>query len=211
MLRPVCRISILTAALLLGVLTGGAPAAAAQWSVGDWVGNSYVDRAGVFSHCIMSAKYNSGITLYFLLFRNQDLFIGVSAPDWSLNPHSPYTMTLVIDGKPIRSAPGTVLRYDTKRLWLALGKDRKTRERLRWGLKLRLLQGKRKYGFQLTGTAAALKRLDKCIREGNESRPQKQPAETAPSQIPESKALSGARTGCLPHRPALVRGGRRIG
>ena len=189
--RPVRRLSIPIAALFLGGLAGWAPAAAAQWSVGDWTGNSYVDRAGVFSHCIVSAKYNSGITLYFLLFRNRDLFIGVSAPDWSLNPYSPYTMTLAIDGKTIRSAPGTVLRYDTKRLWLALGKDRKTRERLRWGFKLRLKQGKSDYGFQLTGTAAALKRLEKCVRQGSASTPQNQPAETAPPPKPDSKTQSG--------------------
>lgn len=189
MLRPLRRISTLFAALFVGCVAGSAPAAA-QWSVGDWNGNSYIDRAGTFSHCIMSAKYNSGITLFFLLFRNHDLFIGVAAPDWSLNPHSPYTMTLAIDGKTIRSAPGMVLRYDTKRLWLALGKDAKTRERLRWGLKLRLLQGERDYGFQLTGTAAALKRLDRCVREGNEANPQKQPAEPPPPK-PESKAQSG--------------------
>jgi len=156
-----CR--ILFAALFLGNAAGWTPAAA-QWSVGDWNGASYVDRAGAFSHCIMSAKYNSGITLYFLLFRNHDLFIGVSAPDWSLSPHSPYTMTMVIDGKTIRSAPGTVLRYDTKRLWLDLGKDRKIRELLRRGLKLRLTQGERDYGFRLTGTAVALKRLEKCVQ-----------------------------------------------
>ena len=192
--RPVRRISILIAALSLGGLAGGAPPAAAQWSVGDWVGNSYVDRAGAFSHCIMSAKYNSGITLYFLLFRNHDLFIGVGAPDWSLDPHSPYTMTLAIDGKTIRSAPGTVLRYDTKRLWLALGKDKKARERLRMGYKLRLLQGKRDYPFQLTGTRVALKRLEECVRQGNEARPQKQPAETAPPK-PESKPEPEAQSG----------------
>lgn len=192
--RPVRRISILIAALFLGGLAGGAPPAAAQWSVGAWVGNSYVDRAGGFSHCIMSAKYNSGITLYFLLFRNHDLFIGVSAPDWSLSPHSPYTMTLAIDGETIRSAPGTVLRYDTKRLWLALGKDPKTRERLRLGYKLRLLQGKRDYAFQLTGTKVALKRLDQCVQKGNESKSPKQPAETAPPK-PESKPDPKAQSG----------------
>lgn len=180
----------LSITLFLGSVSGPARAAP-QWSVGDWNGNSYVDRAGAFSHCIMSAMYNSGITLYFMLFRNDDLFIGVAAPDWSLNPHSPYTMTLVIDGKTIRSAPGTVLRYDTKRLWLALGKDRKTRERLRWGLMLRLLQGKRNYGFQLTGTALALKRLETCVRQGNDATPQKGPAEQPPPPMPDSKARSG--------------------
>ncbi len=188
--RLLRRLYALSIALFLGSTAGSAPAAA-QWSVGDWNGNSYVDRAGAFSHCIMSATYNSGITLYFLLFRDHDLFIGVAAPDWSLNPHSPYTMTLVIDGKTIRSAPGTVLRYDTKRLWLALGKDRETRERLRWGLKLRLLQGERDYGFQLTGTAVALKRLEKCVRQGNEAKPQKRPVEPPPPPKPESKARSG--------------------
>ena len=188
-----CR--ILFVALFLGNVAGWAPAAAAQWSVGDWNGASYVDRAGAFSHCIMSAKYNSGITLYFLLFRNHDLFIGVSAPDWSLSPHSPYTMTLVIDGKTIRSAPGTVLRYDTKRLWLDLGRGQKIRELLRRGLKLRLQQGKRNYGFRLTGTAVALKRLEKCVQDGSASKPQKQPAETAPPAKPEPKVRAGYRTG----------------
>ena len=184
------RVSTLFVAFFLSGLAGSVQPAAAQWTVGDWTGNSYVDRAGALSHCIMSARYNSGITLYFLLFRDRDLFIGVSAPDWSLNPHSPYTMTMVIDGKVIRSASGTVLRYDTKRLWLALGKDSKTRERLRWGLKLRLMQGDRSYDFRLTGTAAALKRLDRCVREGNESKPKKQSAISAPFKA-QSKPESG--------------------
>ena len=177
--RPFRCFHTLMFAALLGGSACWAPAARAQWTAGDWTGNAYIDRAGSFSHCIMSARYNSGITLYFLLFRNRDLFIGVSAPGWSLNPHSPYTMTLAIDGKVVRSAPGTVLRYDTNRLWLALGRDRSIRERLRRGMKLRLLQDKREYGFQLTGTAAALKRLMKCVERGGsraESGPDRRPA-----------------------------------
>ncbi|MCY3829591.1 MAG: hypothetical protein OXF89_10680 [Rhodospirillaceae bacterium] len=188
--RPFRCVYALIVAVLLGGSVCWAPAARAQWTVGDWTGNSYIDRAGSFSHCIMSAKYNSGITLYFLLFRNHDLFIGVAAPDWSLNPHSPYTMTMAIDGKVIRSAPGTVLRYDTNRLWLALGKDRSIRERLRWGLKLRLLQGKREYGFQLTGTAAALKRLVECVERGNTPTPDKRQGEP-PAANPDKNSQTG--------------------
>ena len=175
MSRPVRCISVLVVALFLGGAAAPAAAQSPQWTAGDWTGNAYIDRAGAFSHCIMSARYNSGITLYFLLFRNRDLFIGMSAPDWSLDPHSPYAMTMAIDGKTIRSASGAVLRYDRKRLWLALGSDRGMRERLRRGMKLRLKQGKRSYDFRLTGTAAALKRLDRCVREGNESKPEAKP------------------------------------
>ena len=91
-------------ALFLSGPAGPPQAAAAQWSVGAWTGNSYVNRTGAFSHCIMNARYNSGITLYFMQFSDHDLFIGISAPDWSLDPHSPYTLTLMIDGKEIRSA-----------------------------------------------------------------------------------------------------------
>ncbi len=163
------RLPALFLALFLSGPAGPPQAAAAQWSVGAWTGNSYVNRTGAFSHCIMNARYNSGITLYFMQFSDHDLFIGISAPDWSLDPHSPYTLTLMIDGKEIRSAPGTVLRHDTNRLWLALGKDRQTRERLRWGLKLRLVQGDRDYGFQLTGTAIALRQLEQCVVKGNET------------------------------------------
>ena len=170
MIRPVRGFRTFFVAFLLG-WSAAWTSASAQWSVGDWTGNSYIDRAGAFSHCIVSARYNSGITLYFLLFRNHDLFIGVAAPDWSLNPHSPYEMTMAIDGKTLRSAPGTVLRYDTKRLWLELGKERGIRERLRRGIKLRLLQGAHSYDFRLTGTDAALKRLDRCVREGSAPQP----------------------------------------
>ena len=88
-----------------------------------------------------------------------------------------------------------MLRYDTKRLWLDLGKDRKIRELLRRGLKLRLTQGERDYGFRLTGTAVALKRLAQCVQEGSNSKPQKQPAQTAPPAEPEAKLRAGYRTG----------------
>ena len=163
--RPVRHLLSLSAGLALAGLAGWMPALAAPWSAGDWKGNAYIDRSGRFSHCMMSARYNSGISLHFLMFPNRDLFIGVAAPDWSLDPDSLYPMTLTIDGDRIRSAPGTVLKYDTGRLWLALGRDRQTRERLRQGLRLQLLQGDRRYAFQLTGTAKALLRLERCVDE----------------------------------------------
>lgn len=157
--RAVIAVVALTACLV------SIPTTAQAWRVGNWVGSGYTsNRTGAFSHCMMWVRYRSGITLYFLQFPNYNLYIGMGKPSWSMNPQGNYTMQLQIDGRIVRSARGRVLAGNVRRIWLGLGTDRYTRNRLQRGIMLTLINGSQRYRFRLTATAVALARLERCIR-----------------------------------------------
>ncbi len=194
---PASRISTLILAVFLGGLTGwtwSSPAYASsetRWSAGGWKGASSTDKAGNLHFCVMEAKYKSGISLLFLQFPSYKLSVGMAAKGWSLDPSGKYRMTLAVDGRLIGSASGVVLPYYRHALWLNLGNNRRVRELLRRGRTMRLLLSGRKYGFNLTGTAVALERLELCVtralrRSLRQRPPQPQPTPRAPT--PEQPA-----------------------
>ncbi|MCW5771616.1 MAG: hypothetical protein KIT16_08285 [Rhodospirillaceae bacterium] len=135
------------------------------WQIGNWIGRPMYSNNG-FAGCRMSVRYNSGITLHFLQLRNYVLFIGMSKPEWSMNPNGHYNMGLVIDGRYIRRARGVVLAGLTNAIFLNLGQDRVTRDLLARRFHLTLVNNQQNYNFQLTATAAALERLEYCVRAG---------------------------------------------
>jgi hypothetical protein len=152
---------ILLAAALILVDTGHALA----WRVGNWTGGAYGNRAtGQLNYCQMSVRYKSGIRLWFRQYANYNLYVGLSHANWGLTPGGNYTLAFVIDGRMIRRARGVVLPENTRRIWLALGTDRYTRSRLQRGFRLTLVHNNGNYRFKLTGTAAALARLERCLQ-----------------------------------------------
>jgi hypothetical protein len=146
-------------------LAVGFASQAAAWQVGNWIGQPVYGNNG-FAGCRMSVRYNSGITLHFLQVRNGALFIGMSRPDWRMNPYGTYNMGLVIDGRYVRQARGTVMAGLTNAIFLNLGFDRATRALLQRRFHLTLVNNHQRYNFQLTGTAAALERLEYCVQAG---------------------------------------------
>jgi len=158
------KYKMLTVSVALALLVANSPDAFA-WRVGNWTGGAFGNRAtGQLNFCQMSVRYKSGIVLWFRQYANFNLFVGVSRPNWRMNPGGKYTVTFVIDGRVIRSARGRVLRDSTSRIWLGLGTDRYTRRRLQRGFVLTLVHSSGRYPFRLTGTAAALARLERCLR-----------------------------------------------
>ena len=151
------------AALALAALC---PGEAAAWQVGNWVGRTVHTENGAFAGCRMSVSYDTGLTLHFLHLQKGALLIGMSEPGWALDPGGNYRMGLVIDGRFVRRARGVVLAGMRNSLFLDLGRDRPTRALLQKGLLLSLADGMRTYDFRLTGTAAALERLESCARNG---------------------------------------------
>lgn len=135
------------------------------WQVGNWIGRTMYSNNG-FAGCRMSVRYNSGITLHFLQLRNFVLYIGMSKPEWSMNPYANYAMGLVIDGRYVRRARGVVLAGLNNAIFLNLGLDRATRDLLQRRFNLTLVNNQQNYNFQLTGTSAALERLEYCVRSG---------------------------------------------
>ena len=138
---------------------------ALAWRIGNWTGGAYGNRAtGQLNYCEMWVRYNSGIVLWFRQYANYNLYVGLSASGWRMTPGGNYTLAFVIDGSLIRRARGVVLRGNTARIWLALGTDRYTRNRLQRGFRLTLVHNNGTYNFKLTGTAAALARLERCLQ-----------------------------------------------
>ncbi|MEN8197398.1 MAG: hypothetical protein ABFS30_12940 [Pseudomonadota bacterium] len=135
----------------------------ARFRVGNWTGNAFYSK-GRFSHCRIWVGYRSGITLNFAQFASYNLFIGLSRPNWNLVPNGRYQMTMIIDGRVVRSARGIVLNSNRTRLWLPLGRDTHARDRLRRGFRLTLTNGRQRYKFDLTATSAALARLQQCVQ-----------------------------------------------
>lgn len=157
--RPMLALAVLAAAAL-------APAAeAGAWQAGNWIGRTIQSETGAFGGCRMSVTYDNGITLHFLQLADFSLLIGLSRPDWALDPRGDYAMGLVIDGRHVRRARGTVLASLTNSVFLSLGKDRETRDLLRRSARLTLVNNQQNFDFQLAGTAAGLARLERCVRE----------------------------------------------
>jgi hypothetical protein len=152
--------------LALAVCATLAPAAeAGAWQAGNWTGRSVYSESGAFSGCRMSVTYDNGITLHFLQLTDHSLLIDLSRPDWALDPRGNYAMGLVIDGRYVRRARGTVLASLTNSVFLGLGRDRATRDLLRRSFRLTLVSNRQKFDFHLAGTAAGLARLERCVRD----------------------------------------------
>lgn len=153
--------AIMLAAALIIFDAGSALA----WRIGNWTGGAFGNRAtGQLNFCQMSVRYKSGIRLWFRQYANYNLYVGLSRGTWRLTPGGRYTLTFVIDGRVIRQARGVVLAENTRRIWLPLGTDRYTRNRLQRGLRLRLVHNSGNYRFNLTGTSVALARLERCLQ-----------------------------------------------
>lgn len=153
--------AILVAAALTVVDAGQALA----WRIGNWTGGAYGNRStGELRYCEMWVRYKSGIVLWFRQYTNYNLYVGLSRSGWRMNPGGNYVLAFVIDGRLIRRARGVVLSGNTARIWLPLGTDRHTRRRLQRGYRLMLVHDNGNYRFKLTGTAAALARLERCLQ-----------------------------------------------
>lgn len=158
--RPMLALAVSAAAALAAAAEAGA------WQAGNWTGRTVQSETGAFGGCRMSATYDNGITLHFLQLADFSLLIGLSRPDWALDPRGTYAMGLVIDGRYVRRARGTVLASLTNSVFLSLGQDRATHDLLRRSLRLTLVNNRQSFDFQLAGTATGLARLERCVREG---------------------------------------------
>jgi hypothetical protein len=158
------RHSVRIAAGLILATSIASAASAQSWQVGNWIGRAMYNNAGGFAGCRMSVTYNSGITLHFVQLSNYVLFIGMSKPDWVMDPNATYNMGLVIDGQYVRRARGVVLSGLTNAIFLDLGTDRYTRDLLARRFHLVLVNNQQNYRFNLTSTAAGLQRLEYCIQ-----------------------------------------------
>lgn len=85
--------------LALFAFVGHAGAASVDsFRLGGWNGNAFTDdQSGLFTSCVASADYKSGITLYVEVDTNYNWAIGFSAPHWNMDVGSDIPLQYRID------------------------------------------------------------------------------------------------------------------
>ncbi len=143
---------------------GGAASAATlhkNLKFGAWSGGVYVsDKTGAFSHCVVSAKYKSGITLLFSITKGQRWKIGFSKKGWELTPGEKYPVLYQVDKGEVNK--GQALASGKRLAVVSLPAENTLFNRMRRGRTLKVKAGDDILAFNLTGTSKMLRRLLDC-------------------------------------------------
>jgi hypothetical protein len=145
-----------------------------DFSSGEWKGAAYVDTNGLFTHCIISAKYQNGIELVLSLTRNFTLILGLNNEKWSLPEKETYYVTISIDGKILGSF--NAIAIGSTFITINLGDRNDIFENLRSGNILTITTAKGNFYFNLTGTSKALQQVKEyaeamSFRSSNDKNP----------------------------------------
>ena len=69
-----------------------------SFNYGNWYGNAFTnDATGEFSHCAISASYNSGDILYFTINSDVTVSVAVSNPTLNLTANQTFPVSLTVD------------------------------------------------------------------------------------------------------------------
>ncbi|MBO6890468.1 MAG: hypothetical protein JJ866_00885 [Roseibium sp.] len=169
--------------LALFAFVGHAGAAAVDsFRLGGWNGNAFTDdQSGLFTSCVASADYKSGITLYVEVDTNYNWAIGFSAPHWNMDVGSDIPLQYRIDRGGWQQGMAKAETKNLARMQMPQGGYIITR--FRRGRTLYVYDGSYNYQFRLTGTSKLMARMAKCV-ERNVARHGAAPAQntaTAPS------------------------------
>lgn len=139
------------------------PAAQAEeFTVGAWAGDSYdFEGTGEFSHCTIWAEYDVGELLFFSITRDGQIVIGLHNSNWTLKTGDTYPVTLRVDRRPIGRYQAEAFGDMSVGIRLPYSEDTVTLLRKGYVLHIDTITGTLSY--RLTGTSAALPRLQNCV------------------------------------------------
>lgn len=154
--------------LVAGLLTGAASAAwSDEFQVGSWIGSSYDDEYGEFSYCAMDAVYESGHDLVFSVSGDGVFVIALAHPDWQLEYDATYPVTISIDATDLGQHWAEVIDYDM--IGVEIAYTPRNIDLLRQGSELYIYTAQETLFFELSGTNAALSRLEECVANSKPS------------------------------------------
>lgn len=132
-------------------------------SFGIWKGGVFIsNKTGKFSHCAVSARYKSGITLLFSVTRSLNWQIGFSKPSWKMTAGKKYPVKYQVDRHKVFS--GTARAVNKKLATIRLPATAKLFNQMRRGQLLLVKAGKDLLKFNLTGTSKMLTGLLRCSK-----------------------------------------------
>ena len=158
------KILALAPALLAALL--GAPEARAFTS-GGWEGKANSDETGRFSDCTMTADYQNGVTLGFIISRDFTWGLVLADDKWALKAGTSEPVTLDIDGNPqVRSVAKII---DPKGILVPLENADAVVNALRNGKQLIVTTKAGSFSFRLRGTNDAIAALAGCVADNLEA------------------------------------------
>ncbi len=156
---------------------------------GNWDGSAFADDNG-FTHCAISAPYQSGITLHFAIDRKYLWRMGFSHPNWTMRAGDSFGIVYQIDGYRSVSAEATVI--DPTFAMAELIATERLFNQFRRGNTLRVRSGGETYSFSLRGTSKALAIALQCVNRWIDYRPYRAPEQPAPPVASNEPAPSGS-------------------
>ncbi len=156
-------ILVLAAALTIAHSSQSAHAARiSPLSSGAWNGGAYSNnQTGEFSHCAVSSKYKSGVSLLFSVTRQGNWTMGVSKQSWDFNPGNSYNIRFQVDRGQILN--GTAKARNNNLVQIGLPTNSKLFGHFRYGKQLKIEAANQLFRFNLTGTDRMLKKLVRCV------------------------------------------------
>lgn len=149
------------------VLSGSAAEAApmgSKFKVGSWSGGAYSDdSARRFSHCAISAPYDHGVALVFMVNRDYQWAVAFGSSRFNLRVGQNHRLMISLDNGDAHEVQAYGIRRDLGRVNLAPNGEL-FKKFMRAGT-MRLTANDDVYDFTLQDTARALPELLKCVRE----------------------------------------------
>ncbi len=129
---------------------------------GAWTGGAYSsNQTGEFSHCAVSSRYKSGVSLLFSVTKQGNWTMGVSKPSWDFNPGNSYGIRFQVDRGQILN--GTAKARNNNLVQIGLPTNSKLFRHFRYGKQLKIETANKLFRFNLTGTETMLKKLVRCV------------------------------------------------
>lgn len=127
---------------------------------GNWSGAAYTFDDGSFSHCVVSAAYNHGNTLFFSVNIDATVSVGVASPNEIFTPNQEFPVALYVD----RRAPfyGNATAVDPTFAILTIADLDRALDSFRRGQTLVVQSQFGEVPFDLTGTSRALAMVFEC-------------------------------------------------
>lgn len=152
---------LLAAVAALLILLFGSDSYAQTIRYGNWYGGPTHNESG-FNHCRISARYESGITVDFVIYKNWGFTFGLGHPSFNLTKGTSSRVTLRIDNFAPRSINTTAI--SDKIVATHFPPSRIIYEQFRAGRAFELIfNNGARLAFKLDGTSVAIERLANCV------------------------------------------------
>jgi hypothetical protein len=154
----------LTSLLVAAVALFGSPAGA--FKSGGWEGQANNDEAGKFRDCTMTADFENGITLVFIISRDRAWGLALVNDKWNLDVGSAQPVTLAVDSRNL--IPSTAKVVDVHGILVPLENEGPVVNAMRHGQRLNVVTPSGKVSFRLRGTSDAIAALAACVSDNLE-------------------------------------------